>query len=323
MPRTHPSHLGGLLLVHGLDPIDPKRILDIGCGAGRNLTWIAATLPDAKCLGVDLASTTIHEARSYAQRLQVTNIQFEQQNFESIDSDSFDVILACGLYSWVDKATRQNLLRFIDEHLTPEGVALISFHEEHRPWRTEDLLRNPDRVRIAKENIPELADYDEGLLFHDALAAISDPISIAQFQAALPTGLQYLCDAKTPPEPRFHEAVIIRSGREAGDPMLDRIWWVTEDSFPATLQADGPPERIVEVLSMPRPLVSRSPTERPVAWPPARILAEQGESNVLSYFGAEVELDEDDRMLLASLDGNTASTGDSIDFFARAGLLIA
>jgi SAM-dependent methyltransferase len=323
LPRTHPSHLGGLVLLHGLTVAQPKRILDIGCGAGRNLAWIAATLPDAMFLGVDVAGSAVEDARRYADKLLVTNVQFEQCSFESIRAEPFDVILATGLYSWVNETLRRSLLNFVDQHLSSEGIALISFHEELRPWRTEELLRNPDRVRIAKETIPELAEYDEGLLFHDALAAVSDPISIDQFQTALPQGLQYLCDARISPEPAFHEAVIIRSGRKAGEPFLDRIWWVTEDSFPTTIQASTPPGEIVEVLSAPRPLVSRATSSRPLAWPPARVLANEGETNVLSYFGAEVELDEDDRQLLASLDGNTVAGGESVDFFARAGLLIA
>ena len=68
LPRTHPHALGGLAMLHGFAAPAGVRVLDIGCGAGRNLAWIAAT-SDCECPGVDLASTAIADAREFAHGL--------------------------------------------------------------------------------------------------------------------------------------------------------------------------------------------------------------------------------------------------------------
>ncbi len=328
LPRTHPHYLGGLALLHGLDAPAGARILDIGCGAGRNLAWISATMPDAGayCVGVDLAGSAIVDARVHAALLGVA-AEFRVQDFRDLDFDSpkFDVIIANGLYSWVPASVRGDLLRSIDALLSLDGVAYVSFHEEFRPWR-DALMReiaDPfERLRAAKQRYPEeLEDLDDGLLFHDALAEISDPVSLAGFEAALPAGLQFLCDARQAPEPHFHEAVLIHSGREPVAGVVSKIWWVTEESFPATVR-DADPAEAIEALSHPRPLVCRAGAN-PIAWAPARRLAAAGQTEVLNYFGALVELDSDDRKLLSTLDGSRPASGETIDFFARAGLLVA
>jgi SAM-dependent methyltransferase len=285
-------------------------VLDIGCGAGRNLTWIAATMPDAElCLGVDLAATAIADARAFAAKAGVSP-QFEVCDFEAVHGE-FDIIIASGLYSWI--AERTALLRVVDRLLSPDGIAYVNFHEEDRPWR-EELLRHRDPSRI-----PELAGLDPGLIFHDAMAPISDPVAIDEFVEALPPGLAYLCDARMPPEETFHEAVLIRSGRGAeGDPA--DIWWVTEESFPAAVQLPEPPEEALDFLSAPRAIV-RVPCACPVAWKPARRLVAAGEREVMNFYGAMVELEPEDAELFVSLDGTRPASGETVEFLAQAGLL--
>lgn len=298
-------------MLHGYAAPRRTRVLDIGCGAGRNLVWIAATMPDAElCLGVDLAPTAIADARAFAAKAGVAP-RFEVLDFASVQGE-FDIVIASGLYSWIeDKAS---LLQAIDRLLSPDGIAYVNFHEEARPWR-EELLQHRDPSRIA-----ELEGLDPGLVFHDAMAPVSDPISIEEFVEALPAGLAYLCDARMPPEETFHEALLIRSGRGAdGDP--GDLWWVTEKSFPAAIRLPEPPEEVSDFLSAPRAVV-RVPGPRPVVWEPVRRLVAQGEREVMNYFGAIVELEPEDAQLLLSLDGATEAAGETIEFFAQAGLLV-
>ena len=325
LPRTHPHFLGGLALQYGLDVPDSVRVLDIGCGAGRNLAWIAATVAGASCIGVDVAATAIADAQAFAARIEIANVRFVHADFLETPAGEFDYIVANGLYSWIPADARAALLRFIDERLSPQGVAFVSFHEELRPWRSR-LLRidDPlDRLETAKSQVPELAEFDDGLLLHDALADISEPVTVAEFEAALPTGLAYLCDSRGPAEalPDFHEAVVVRAGRVAGEPLFDKMWFVTEASYPATVEDCE--DTVVEVYSGPRQIVSEA-GQYPVAWAPAQILARDGDREILNYFGAVVELEEDDRAIFVSLDGTRSRDefpAETLEFFAKAGLL--
>ena len=158
------------------------------------------------------------------------------------------------------------------------------------------------------------------MLLHDHLAEISDPIAGSAFQAALPKGLEYICDARS--EAEFSDAVVVRSGRFMDVPMFDKMWFVTESSNPATLQDCE--DTVVEMYSGPREIVSEA-GEYPVAWAPARILARDGDREIMNYFGALVELEVEDRELLISLDGTSSRDGisaETLEFFARAGLLV-
>lgn len=301
-------------MLNGYAPPRRSRILDLGCGAGRNLAWIAATMPDAElCLGVDLAATAIADAQAFAAKAGVANVQFGVCDLATVKGE-YDIVIASGLYSWIED--KRGLLHCIDRLLAPDGVAYVNFHEEDRPWRAGLLLhRDPSRI-------PELTGLDPGLIFHDALAPVSDPVSIEDFVEALPAGLAYLCDARMPPEETFHEAVLVRSGRGPdGDP--SELWWITEASFPASVKLPEPPEEALDFWSAPRPIV-RDPGEHPKAWEPARKLAAAGDLEVMNYYGAMVELDPKDAALLTSLDGTTlAPEGETVEFFAMAGLLVA
>jgi SAM-dependent methyltransferase len=322
LPHTHPYFLGGLALQHGLDVPKTTRVLDVGCGAGRNLCWIAATMPTAVCVGVDLAGSAIADARGFAARIQLGNVKFLQADFRETPAGEFDYIIANGLYSWTPPDVRAALLQLIDERLSPLGIALVSFHHENRPWR-DSLMKIADpqaRLREARELLG-LEDFEDGVLLHDHLAEISEPVSGAAFVAALPKGLEFMTEAREQAD--FHDAVVFRSGRVMDVPMFDKMWFVTESSYPATVEDCE--DTVVEVYSGPREIVSEA-GEYPVAWAPARILARDGEREVMNYFGALVELEDEDRALLVSLDGTRPRDGvpaETLEFFAKAGLLTA
>lgn len=315
-------------MLHGFAAPAGVRVLDIGCGVGRNLSWIAATL-DCECVGVDLAPTAIADAQAFAGGLPgLDRVVFRVQDFRDVDDGVFDFIIVNGLYSWVAAQVRADLLAFIDRRLSADGIAFVSFHDERdRPWR-DQLLEIRDlevRLRAAREMAIADPEVEDGLLVHDHLADISDPVSVAEFQAALPPGLRYLCDARLDYDPdhaSFHEAVLIRAGREPDLAVADDIWWVTEESFPATVQGIDPAQTgVVEALSHPRPLVAEVKGPAVVqAWEPARRLAAANVNPVMNYFGALVDLDPADRSLLMALDDG--ADPDTLAFFARAGLLV-
>ena len=314
-------------MLHGFAAPAGVRVLDIGCGAGRNLSWIAAT-SRCECVGVDLASTAIADAQAFAHGLLgLDRIEFRVQDFRDCDDGVFDVIIVNGLYSWVPVEVRADLLAFVDRHLSANGLAFVSFHDERdRPWR-QQLLKIGDleaRLRAAREMAIVDPEVEDGLLVHDHLADISDPVPVSEFQAALPPGLRYLCDARLDYDPgdhSFHEAVLVRAGREPDPAVTDHIWWVTEESFPATVQGIDPSQvGIVEALSHPRPLVAEVKGQTVQAWEPARRLAAANVNPVMNYFGALVDLDPADRSRLTAPDGE--ADPDTLAFFARAGLLV-
>jgi hypothetical protein len=84
-------------------------------------------------------------------------------------------------------------------------------------------------------------------------------------------------------------------------------------------------DTVIEALSGPRAIVHRA-GPYPAAWPPAQILARDGDQEIMNYFGALVELEDEDRAVLVQLDGTRPGEdfpAETLEFFAKAGLLIA
>ncbi|MBV8640508.1 MAG: class I SAM-dependent methyltransferase, partial [Verrucomicrobia bacterium] len=75
-PQTHPGRLATVAFLRGMRPapIDHCRVLELGCGAGRNLIPMAFHLPDSEFVGLDLARHPIDWGRAFVADLGLRNI---------------------------------------------------------------------------------------------------------------------------------------------------------------------------------------------------------------------------------------------------------
>lgn len=146
--ESHPSRLYTAAVLLGLSPapapVDRCRVLELACGDGSNLLSIAESLPAARCLGIDLAARHIETARRDAAALGLTNVRFMQADIVNLSREElgeFDYIIAHGLYSWVPRPVQDGLLSLCKQHLSPGGVAFISYNVLPG-WRVHSILRD-------------------------------------------------------------------------------------------------------------------------------------------------------------------------------------
>ena len=61
LAQAHPDRLATIATLFGMKPapITRARVLELGCGDGLNLTSVALSLPEAECIGIDLAAAGI------------------------------------------------------------------------------------------------------------------------------------------------------------------------------------------------------------------------------------------------------------------------
>jgi 2-polyprenyl-3-methyl-5-hydroxy-6-metoxy-1,4-benzoquinol methylase len=111
----------------------PAAILEIGCGAGRNLEEILSQHPAWRGTGVDNASAMIEHCRKqYAAN--------PQMSFEMLDIDSaalarqFDVILLLGVVGYLD--SNRAAFRNIQRMLRPGGYVLFTYGKRFGVART-------------------------------------------------------------------------------------------------------------------------------------------------------------------------------------------
>lgn len=241
---THPDRLRLFGKLHGLSPApaETARVLEIGCGEGYNLLGLAAAYPEAHLEGFDLAASAIEIGRAQARAAGLDNVVLSVGDIvevaETIEPESFDYIVAHGVYAWVPEPVRHAVLALTARALTPHGVAYVSYNAlpgGHFRMAMRDLLLHEvghitdpaEKIAAARRVLDDLAkmdsrgeitietlrvmaqlmlDKNETVLFHDELGTVYAPHSLTQAVAnGARAGLRYLTDSEYV---RVHEAFL-------------------------------------------------------------------------------------------------------------------
>jgi SAM-dependent methyltransferase len=215
-------------------PVESCRVLEVGCNEGANLIPMAYAIPGGQFVGFDLASLPISRGQERIQALGMKNIRLFQADLMNVSSElgEFDYIIAHGLYAWIPEPVRDGLLALCERHLSPNGVAFISYNAlpgGYLRMMTRDMMlvrtrgiADPERqVRegvdfirllaetrtegslyraLLEEQLKRLSKNNAHALYHDDFSAAYRPVYFAQFvDHAKKHGLQYLTDAELPP----------------------------------------------------------------------------------------------------------------------------
>lgn len=236
LPFTHPSHLATVASIMGLNPVPTAncRVLELGCGDGLNLLPMAASLPDATLLGIDLGAVHIESAQRTAAEVGAHNVEFQRMDVMDVDLEpgSFDYIICHGMFSWVPAPVQDRILELTRTTLSPNGMAYVSYNTLPG-WHTRRMIRDmtrphidkdaapPEQVRQAKAFIDSLlpaleeaADPYSQLLrkdlqkarhapdyyfFHEHLESVNDPMYLRDFAGrSAAAGLRYVSDVALP-----------------------------------------------------------------------------------------------------------------------------
>jgi ubiquinone/menaquinone biosynthesis C-methylase UbiE len=251
IPQLAPEWLDFTAIISGTMP--PRRgdafsWCELGCGQGVTAVVLAATHPRARFVGIDLLPEHVDHARRLAAEAGVANASFHVADFAAaaLDPPGFDYVVAHGVYSWVDAASQDALLRLIDRHLKPQGLSYLGYNAmpgwaADLPFQrlvrelgagfsgnsAERFVAAVERVRALREaGAPSLkaspiASNLDGLLSHQPLAYLAheymnaywQPLFVTEVRAAMariglvPAGAAILGD-------NFDSFVLRRAERE-------------------------------------------------------------------------------------------------------------
>ena len=248
--ETHPDTLARTAVLFGMDPplVERCRVLEIACGDGGNIIPMGFQLPGSEFVGIDSASIPIEHAQRVIERCGVKNVSVQALDLMEFGRDfgTFDYIIAHGIYSWVPKAVQERILGICRDHLSPNGVAFISFNTGpagHIRQLTRDMMMfhlraagiETDPVRAGREflqTLVNLADETsiwkavlweetvrlskrpDSVTYHDELGAGYSWSYFSGFAAdAERNGLQFLSDTnlsdaiEPPSKPEAAEAL--------------------------------------------------------------------------------------------------------------------
>ena len=128
--QTHPALLARTARSWGLRPADSQRarVLEVGCAHGVNLMAMAARMPDAAFVGLDIDAACIEVARARARDAGLPNVSFEHADVVAYRAgQTFDYVIAHGVLSWVSAEAGDAIFRLCNEGLSPQGIAYISY----------------------------------------------------------------------------------------------------------------------------------------------------------------------------------------------------
>lgn len=131
-PQTHPDKLCAMARLFGLAAPAPSasRVLELGCADGANLLPMAQHSPQASYLGIDASAKQVGSAQQAIAAAGLTNVEIRHQDILDFPSESgqFDYIIVHGLFSWVPENVREKILAICRDHLSENGVAIISYN---------------------------------------------------------------------------------------------------------------------------------------------------------------------------------------------------
>jgi methyltransferase-like protein/SAM-dependent methyltransferase len=232
--NTQPDRLATIALLLDLKPPSPRRcrVLELGCAAGGNLIPMAQNSPESTFLGIDLSRVQIAEGQETVRALGLGNVELRHLDLMEVSAElgKFDYIICHGVYSWVPERVQDRILDLVSRHLTPLGVAFISYNT-YPGWHMRAMIRDMmlyhaeaysdplTKVKQArnlldflaqavgtektpyglhvKNEVEAIRGYSDTYLFHEHLEKDNRPCYFFQFaQRAGSHSLRYLGEAE-------------------------------------------------------------------------------------------------------------------------------
>ncbi len=123
------------LIRRAAQQLSPRRILEVGCGTGKNLAELARCFPHAEVIGLDLSAEMLAKARKktevYGQRITL----LERPYSAPVSSgDPFDLIVFSYCLSMINPGY-DAVLDLCTRDLSPHGcLAIVDFHDTRFAW---------------------------------------------------------------------------------------------------------------------------------------------------------------------------------------------
>jgi SAM-dependent methyltransferase len=144
---------------------EPFTYCDLGCGNGLTCNTLAAANPHGEFYGIDLNPQHISNARSLAEKAQLTNVHFLESSFDDLQQSNlpkFDFITLHGVYSWVSPSVRSEICEVLKRFLKPHGLVYVSYNALPG-WASLLPIREIMRTFTKGRGLQTLSRVDAGI----------------------------------------------------------------------------------------------------------------------------------------------------------------
>jgi len=137
-------------------PVKPYRVLDIGCGEGKDAVFLAKNGYIVSAF--DASERGLEKARDLA-RLHQVDVNFFQADINEYElSEEYDIIFSSGVFHYIAPERRESFVRNLKEHTAVNGINVINVFVEkpfiepapdseeaelkNKPWYSGELMRH-------------------------------------------------------------------------------------------------------------------------------------------------------------------------------------
>jgi 2-polyprenyl-3-methyl-5-hydroxy-6-metoxy-1,4-benzoquinol methylase len=168
--------------------LKPKRILDLGCGAGMSTHPLAEAYPEAEIYAVDIAAPMLRYAHGRSEAMGVP-IHYSQQNagHTNFDDGSFDLIVSNLLLHEIPQKLTKQIIVECHRLLAPGGVHV---HNDMVGWPTDPFQEFMAEWNSHHNNEP----FERGSGVLDWKAACVDAGFAAEDVFLQPIGAAYMAE---------------------------------------------------------------------------------------------------------------------------------
>lgn len=130
-------------LLNRLPDLPPRpRILEIGCGTGRNIEYLQYLFPDAHIYGVDLSAEMLKKAHRKINDSRQVTLMHSRYGSEPLDTEAFDLILLSYSLTMTGDRTEAILQQIYDDLKAHGHIAVVDFHYSPFRWFRRWMKKN-------------------------------------------------------------------------------------------------------------------------------------------------------------------------------------
>ncbi len=154
-----------------IPPVKPYRVLDIGCGEGKDAVFFAKCGYDITAF--DISEQGIEKAKRLAEHNKVEINFFKADILDYRLDTEFDIIFSSGVFHFLPNDKRNEICSLLKEHTRKNGINALNVFVK-KPF----ITRTPDKTRDESKRHPwcsgELFEYYHDWMFHICKEEIFD-----------------------------------------------------------------------------------------------------------------------------------------------------
>jgi SAM-dependent methyltransferase len=180
--------------------VEPRRVLEFGCGIGRNIPHLREAFPSAEVVGSDVSGRSLQIARQ-----DNPGVAFHVEGADELDrGPQFDMIFVAGVFHHIRVDERSSVAERLYARLNPGGSLMVFEHNPYNPVTRRIVSNCPydeDAVLLAPRELRRLLerasfavkDFGFALFFPPSWKRLH---TLEKYLARVPVGGQYWVHAR-------------------------------------------------------------------------------------------------------------------------------